>query len=1013
MGRPSHDWLPRRGKPRPRALYVETLETRCLLDGGSAQLKDINTVGQGADVHGITPIGDQVFFTAWTVTSGYELWRSDGQPSGTRLVKEMQPGISGLTPAWTSSVAGDLLFMGELGAFELWRSDGTEEGTTLLHAFSEFSFPSPEKVHASLGSRVLFAANDGVHGQELWVTDGTESGTTLLSDIFPGETGSEPRDLTTFGDAVYFVATSAEHGRELWRSDGTVAGTRLVQDVDLGESSSNPYYLTATDSSLYFLVHRNEWWRVAEEGGGAMLVASVGQSETAHVWTACAVLSTLYFTAETPETGTELWVLDPSGASHVLSDIGPGPDGSLPQSLTRVGSRLAFTADDGVVGRELWITDGTESGTRLVADIRSGPSGSSPDYFAAFGNELIFRADDGVHGIEPWLTDGTALGARLLADIFPGDNGSSLPRPSSLILTEGTRTSYAIAAQGTRAYFVASDPANGPELRWTDGHQVYLVQDIMPGTAGGAGSEYIEYHGQAYFFANDGFHGYELWRSDGTEAGTFMVKDLIPGAVGAVPREFVVHRDRLYFWTEDGDDAFVVWQSDGTSAGTEPLGRFQRAGYPLLKSTTEALFLGFPTRRGALELWSLKDQSRFELVVSLVAESQSSWDFGFLGMAANGGELLFLTEEWGYGTDLWITNGTPQGTRRLQRFDSDDGPGLYDSAILGGRLYFSGYDAEHGWELWSTDGTPEGTRIVEDIRPGPSDSRPTTLRALGDRLLFFATESANPRGLFARMNGPNAQAERIVDFAPGMNTYWSRIVARGEYAFLIMRSTRDDMQFWRSDGTTAGTTLLEDLPALPSASDWSAIVEYGDVVLVGLNLTHVGMQWWRSDGTPAGTQLYEALPTTYIGFPQLIGNTIYFSAGEPWTLRPATGDANFDRRVDLDDFGALKAAFGQAGGALPADFNQDGRVDLGDFGLFKAAFAAAGAPPGPENPETSGAAALDAAIREIAEEAEEGREKNWALPIARIGPWTPLSHADPSRRPTALPTTVTPSSRLR
>jgi hypothetical protein len=68
------------------------------------------------------------------------------------------------------------------------------------------------------------------------------------------------------------------------------------------------------------------------------------------------------------------------------------------------------------------------------------------------------------------------------------------------------------------------------------------------------------------------------------------------------------------------------------------------------------------------------------------------------------------------------------------------------------------------------------------------------------------------------------------------------------------------------------------------------------------------------------------------------------NSAKAWAA-PTPGDANADGRVDLDDFGLLKANFGGTGLAIPGDLNFDGEIDLSDFGLLKANFGREPWPP--------------------------------------------------------------------
>jgi ELWxxDGT repeat protein len=95
-----------------------------------------------------------------------------------------------------------------------------------------------------------------------------------------------------------------------------------------------------------------------------------------------------------------------------------------------------------------------------------------------------------------------------------------------------------------------------------------LLKDINPGPASADVYEITSVAGVAYFGANDGVNGRELWRSDGTAAGTYLLKDIAPGAASSDPRGLVEANGRLFFVANDGVHGGEIWTSDGTPYGT-------------------------------------------------------------------------------------------------------------------------------------------------------------------------------------------------------------------------------------------------------------------------------------------------------------------------------------------------------------------------------------------------------------------------------------------------------------
>ena len=93
-----------------------------------------------------------------------------------------------------------------------------------------------------------------------------------------------------------------------------------------------------------------------------------------------------------------------------------------------------------------------------------------------------------------------------------------------------------------------------------------MVRDIRPGSESSGIRFMTNVNGTLFFGATDGANGYELWKSDGTAAGTVMVQNIHPTA-SSNPASLRNVGGVLYFSADEGVNGYVLWRSNGTASG--------------------------------------------------------------------------------------------------------------------------------------------------------------------------------------------------------------------------------------------------------------------------------------------------------------------------------------------------------------------------------------------------------------------------------------------------------------
>jgi ELWxxDGT repeat protein len=863
---------------------------------------DINTTTDGD--FAVYPWGDDAvtvsgiaYFVASDGVAGTELWRSDGTAAGTRRVKDICPGSCPSNPLFLTAVGSELFFSADDGAHghELWKSDGTEAGTLLVADLTPGLLGSNPATLTEWNGHLFFSADDGVHGREPWGSDGTTAGTVLLGDLQPGAGASSPWPLASLGATFFFSADDGSHGTELWKTDGTAAGTTLVKDINPGSGSSlssgSPFFFSkaaVVGGQLLFAAddgtHGNELWASDGTGPGTGLLGDLAPgSGASSPFDFVAAGALVYFEAQDPVHGAELWASDGTpGGTAMVKDIQPGAVGSQPWELTAVGSQVFFSADDGSHGRELWKSDGTPTGTVLVKDIHPG-AGSSLSLFLPRGltagsNRLFLFADDGVHGPEPWASDGSDAGTILLADLNPGSMGS---------FTGATFGFYRNTFASGRWFFPAYAPATGVEMFVSDGTpagtallaQINHQSSAFNFNFGFSGGSLADLGGTLVFQATDGVSGAELWKSDGTAAGTAQVADLLPGSGDSFPNGLTAFDGALFFTTQSGTND-GLWKTDGTGPGTHLVAAVAVANLRALGGT---LFFSGNAGASGAELWKSDGTTAGTVLVKDISPGAASSDP--YELTALGSTLLFGANSPA-GADLWSSDGTTAGTVLVRAFHSGFPTGL---TAAGARLFFSADDGTAGRELWATDGTGPGTYRVKDINPGANSGVPyeSVLVALGATVFFTADDGVHGAELW-KSDGTDAGTVLVKDVFPGSrSSEITGLTAAGDRLYFVADDGVHGRELWVSDGTDAGTHLVADLLPGPDSSLPQELHAVGQrLVFSAYDGVH-GRELWKTNGTAAGTVLLKDInpgpesssPTAFTES----GGNLYFVADDGTT----------------------------------------------------------------------------------------------------------------------------------
>lgn len=674
-----------------------------------------------------------------------------------------------------------------------------------------------------------------------------QSGPVMIKDLMDQNNSSTPTILHINNDLMYITARNNKQVLELMVID-IKDSTLTPLGVDYTNDRINPSSMRFFEfkGKTYFLSSSSFsrcglWVTDGTANGTSKRMELEMNSVDYHAVTS----DFIFVSARTDSTGRELFVINSStDSAYLVKDIYRGKTDANPQDMVADSNRIFFSASDSAHGKEVWVSDGTESGTHLVSDVYTGTGAGNPSVLFVYKHDIYFKARNpstGYYHIWRSVDNDTSV-------------VSFLDKDSSLISQ-------------------INDPV--------------ICNDIL------------------YFAGNRVTYGNEIYRTDGTRAGTYVVKDLDPGYNTSAPADLVCLTNGKILFTQEIDKGRELYVTDGTSSGTY----LTRDLFPIqtdafisnMTGSDSTLFFSAheKDKYQDLELYVYRDGKNYrikDIYEGLTSSSPSNF------YPYKGG--VFLTADDGkIGREIWYSDGTTSGTKVF--FDvSARTPDnvIKDIAAIPGGVIFNASTpsiADEAWTFNANSGEIKNLIDYKTTTPGQPRNFMSTQGGVYYSILpgsfdmeinyyDFSTGKIeeildngykNVVGNFKHTNNKffytlhvslldniwvydeNTKSTSVVTSSiqpNGFGATASKLTVVGDRVFFTADNYTEGVELYVTDGTKSGTKLVKDIYPDYYDSRPLDLCSYRDSLLLFTATTSSSRELYITDGTSANTRIVKS-----------------------------------------------------------------------------------------------------------------------------------------------------------
>jgi ELWxxDGT repeat protein len=327
---------------------------------------------------------------------------------------------------------------------------------------------------------------------------------------------------------------------------------------------------------------------------------------------------------------------------------------------------------------------------------------------------------------------------------------------------------------------------------------VKMIQDIAPGAGASNPAYFTEVNGVVYFAATDASGDRELWRTDGTTAGTYRVANI--NNTGSSNPKYLLNVNGILFFTADDGSGPALWAYDPQSNNANLVANII-PGPTNPVSINGVWYFSADDGSTGYELWSYDPStSTLSQVDDINSGPGSSYPSDLTDV---NGVLYFTADDGNSGVELWSYDPS---TNTLTLVDINSGTGSSNPADLiniNGVLYFTADDGNSGVELWSYDPASTPLTLVADINSGPGSSYPSDLTDVNGVLYFTADNGSTGVELWSYDPATSALT-LVADINPSGGAYPQLLTPVNGTLFFAADNGSNGVELWR---TAIATTL--------------------------------------------------------------------------------------------------------------------------------------------------------------------------------------------------------------